>query len=210
MTDDDDAFIIQAKFSASGKFLCVWATGTRADHVYFVSVNEERARAFLCGQGSYQKASHVPPSEPMLRSTNPKKTDTNYPPSDIWPCPDSPACIIHEAHGGTFLAQALDEPQLEPQQRNSIWIPKALTACVVREDLLVCLQSKAFNKRLLCGFQLSQEPRGQRRIAGPRQDLRAANKDIEKSTATAARLVDGKSQLVLCTITGKVLRYVQS
>ena len=67
-----------------------------------------------------------------------------------------------------------------------------------------------FRSGLMCGFELLQEPGGQHRIAGQSQDLGAANKLIDKSTATAARVVDGRSEIVLCTITGKVLRYVQS
>lgn len=60
---EDDAFIVQAKFNASGKVLCVWATGTRADHAYFVRVNEELASATLDGKGSYQKASNAPSTQ---------------------------------------------------------------------------------------------------------------------------------------------------
>lgn len=60
--NEDDAFILEAKFSASGKILCVWATGTRADHAYFVRVNQELASVTVCGKGSYQKASHTPPT----------------------------------------------------------------------------------------------------------------------------------------------------
>ena len=206
---EDDAFIIQAKFSASGNFLCVWAIGTRADHAYFVRVNEEQASASICSEGSYQKVNKAP--RPVLNSTNSKQTNTNPHACDIWPYPDSPACFIHEAHAGTFLAQSLDQPQSEPHRRNSIEISSVLTACLVREDLLVCLKSKIFrNERLLCGFTLSQEPKGQRRIAGRQRDFGAADKDIDKSTAIAAHVVNGKSELVLCTTTGKVLRYIQS
>ena len=81
----------------------------------------------------------------------------------------------------------------------------------MREDLLVCLRSRTLrSERLMCGFALSQEPGGQRRIAGPSRGFGAADKDIEKSTAIAVHLVDGKSELVLCTTTGKVLRYLES
>ena len=151
------------------------------------------------------------PLVPVLTSTNFKKIDTNSPTYSIWPCLDSPACVIHEAHGGAFLAQPLDQPQSKPQQRSPIKISNLLTACVVQDDLFVCLKSRTLrSERRLCGFVLSQEPRSQRRIAGQCRDLGAASKVIEKSTAIAARLVNGKSELVLCTVTGKVLRYVQS
>ena len=147
----------------------------------------------------------------MLIITNFEKIDINSPTYNIWPCLDSLACVIHEAHGGAFLAQPSDQPQLEPRERNSVEISHALTACVVWDDFFVCLKSRQFHsERLLCGFVLSPEIRGQRCIAGQHRDLCAANKGIAKSTATAARRVDGKSELVLCTITGKVLRYVQS
>lgn len=187
----------------------MWATGTRADHAYFIRVNEEQASASLCSEGSYQKVSNA--LAPVPESTDSKQTITNPRTCDIWPYLDSPACFINDAHGGTFLAQSLHQPQSEPHQRNSIEISSVLTACLIREDLLVCLKSKILrSERLLCGFILSQEPKGQRRIAVGQQDFCAAHKDIDKSTATAVRLVNGKSELVLCTTTGKVLRYVQS
>ena len=132
---------------------------------------------------------------------------------DIWPYPDSPACLIHDAHGGTFLAQPMDQdqPPLEPLQRDLIGIPNALIGCVIREDLLVCLKSKMLrSERVLCVLALSRELRGLRRIAGRVQDLNAANKCITKSTAIATRLINGKSELVLFTTNGKILRYVQS
>lgn len=62
----------------------------------------------------------------------------------------------------------------------------------------------------MCRFALLQEPNGQRRIAGQCQDLCAASKSIQKSTAIAAQIVDDKSEVVLCTRTGKILRYMQS
>ena len=57
---EDDAFIVQAKFSASGNILCIWASGTRGDHAYFYDVNEELGSVSRCGKGSYQKVSHAP------------------------------------------------------------------------------------------------------------------------------------------------------
>ena len=144
-------------------------------------------------------------------NTNSHKTTTNSSTCDIWPFLDSPACIIHEANGSTFLAQPMEQSQLEPQKKNSIGIANALTGCVIREGLLVYLESRLFrSERFLCGLALSQEPGGQRRIAGPRLDLCTANKGIGKSTATAAHFAHGKSQLVLCTIAGEVLRYSPS
>ena len=147
----------------------------------------------------------------MLTSTNSYQFDINSDKYNLLPCFDSPACVIHEAHGDTFLAQCLNQPQAEPQQRNSVDISNALTACVIWKDVLVCIKSRMFHfERLMCSYALLQESRGQRRIAGQCQDLGAANRDIEKFTATASRVVNGKSEIVLCTITGKVLRYVQS
>ena len=64
--------------------------------------------------------------------------------------------------------------------------------------------------RLLFGLALSQEPGKPRRIIEGEQDLGEAHKSIDKTTAVAAFLVNGKCELVLCTNTGKVLRYVQS
>ena len=149
----------------------------------------------------------------MLKSTNFQQIDTNSNTYNLLPCFDSPSCVVHEAHGDAFLAQCIIPPQAEPQQRNSIEISNALTACVVWEDVLVCIKSRMLHfERLMCGFALLQEPKGQRRIATASQcqDLGAANRSIEKSTATASRVVNGKSEIVLCTITGKVLRYIQS
>lgn len=207
----DEAFIIQAKFGASGKFLCLWTIGTRADHAYFFCVNEELGSAVLCGEGSYQKARYTLPTKRVFTITDPQQIDTNSATYNLWPFFDSPACVIHEAHGDAFLAQCSDQRQAEPQQRNSIGISNALTACVVWEDVLVCIKSRMFHlERLMCGFAFLQEPKSQRRTAGQCQDLCAASKSIEKFTATAARVVKGKSEIVLCTITGKVLRYVQS
>ncbi len=104
-----------------------------------------------------------------------------------------------------------DQRPPEPLQRDSIGIPNALIGCVVREDLLVCLKSKMLrSERLVCGLALSRELRGLRRIAGRVQDLSVANKCINKSTAVATRLINGKSELVLFTTNGKILRYVQS
>lgn len=187
----------------------MWTNGTRADHAYFVRVDEERASASLCSKGSYQKVSDT--VVPVAESTDSEQTITNPRTCDIWPYLDSPACFINDAHGGTFLAQSLNQPQSEPHQRKAIEISSVLTACLIRDDLLVCLKSKLFrSERLLCGFTVSQEPEGQRHIAGRQRDFCAAHKDIDKSTATAVHLVNGKSELVLCTTTGKVLRYVQS
>ena len=42
---------------------------------------------------------------------------------------------------------------------------------------------------------------------GRGQDICAAKKCIGKSTATAVHLVDGRSELVLLTTSGVVLRY---
>ena len=53
--DHDDSFIVGAKFGASGKYLCIWAMGTKADHAYFVRVDEQHASGDLCGEGRYQK-----------------------------------------------------------------------------------------------------------------------------------------------------------
>ena len=206
----DNAFIIQAKFGASGKFLCVWTIGTTADHAYFFCVNEELGSAILCGEGNYQKARYKLPTKQVFIITDSQQINTNSDTYDLWPFFDSPACVIHEAHGDAFLAQCLDRMQTEPQQRNSIGISNVLTACVVWEDVLICIKSRMFrSERLMCGLALLHEPKGQHRIAGQCQDLCAANKSIEKFTASAARVVDGKTEIVLCTITGKVLRYVQ-
>ncbi len=60
----DNALIIQARFCASGRILCVWATGTRADHAYFVRIDEELASFSLYGEGNYQKVSYTPHSMP--------------------------------------------------------------------------------------------------------------------------------------------------
>lgn len=82
---------------------------------------------------------------------------------------------------------------------------------MIREDLLVCLKSKILrSERLMCGFALLQEPGAQRRIVGPGNNLGVADKAIDKSTAITGHLADGRSELVLCTISGKVLRYVES
>ena len=89
-------------------------------------------------------------------------------------------------------------------------ISNALSACVVREDLFVYVKPKLLpTRRLLFGLELSQEPGELRRLVDQPRDLGEADKGIEKSTAAAACLVNGKSQLVLCTTTGKILRYVQ-
>ena len=141
-----------------------------------------------------------------------KQPITNSSGYQIWPFPDSPACVIYEAHDDTFLAQpAQPSDQTKAKPRHSIGIPNVLTAFVVREDLLICLRSKTIGfGRELFGFAIPQEPGGPRCIAGRGQRLGAAKKDIEKSTATAVHVVDGKSELVLCTTVGKVLRYVES
>ena len=66
------------------------------------------------------------------------------------------------------------------------------------------------SERLLCGYTLSQEPGAKRCITGG--CLCSTDKDVDKSTAIAALLVNGngRSKLVLCTSTGKVLHYVLS
>ena len=141
--------------------------------------------------------------------TNSKKSDTNSPTYEIWPCLDLPACVIHEAHGGAFLAQPLDQPPSESRQRNFIKISNALTVCAVRDDLFVYFRSKLLHSDLY-GFTLSREPTGLHRIEGPGRKICAADKGIKHSTAAAAHFVDGKSKLVLFTITGEILRYSQS
>ena len=140
-----------------------------------------------------------------------KQPITNLRICDIWPFPDSPACVVHEADGDTFLAQPFNQRPVLPQQRESIGIKNVLTACVVREDLLVCFQSRTLrSERLIRGFALTQEPGGRRRIADPSRNYGTADKDIDKSTAIAVHLVDGRSELVLCTTTGNVLRYLET
>ena len=119
--------------------------------------------------------------------------------------------MVHEAHAGTFLAQPLDQPQANFQQRNPVGIPNALTGCVVGDDLLVCLTSRTIHFGTeLYGFELSQESTGQRRMASQRRKLGAASKGIKSSTAIAMHVVGGKVELVLCTTAGDVLRYVES
>ena len=130
---------------------------------------------------------------------------------EIWPFPNSPACVVHEAHAGTFLAQPLKQPQARLQQRESVDISKALIGCVVLDDLLVCLKPRNLHSgRELYGFVLSREPTGQPRIVSKGRRLGAASKDIKTSTTIAAHVVGGKVELVLCTTTGEVLRYIES
>ena len=68
------------------------------------------------------------------------------------------------------------------------------------------------SERLLCGYALSQEPGPRRRVIDQRRDFCSADKDVDKSTAIAALLDNGngRSELLLCTSTGKILRYVSS
>ena len=75
--------ILQAKFSASGKILCVWATGTGADHAYFVQVNEELASASRCGEGSYHRVSHTLPNPLEQRLTRTNCETAHYKPTHM-------------------------------------------------------------------------------------------------------------------------------
>ena len=113
-----------------------------------------------------------------------------------------------------FLAQRLDQPQREPRQRESIGIWNTVTGCILQEDLLIYVKKPKMlrSERLLYGYTLSQEPGAKRRITGRCRDFCSADKDVDKLTAIAAFCGNGngRSELVLCTSTGKVLRYVLS
>ena len=84
-----------------------------------------------------------------------------------------------------------------------------MTGCVVRDDLLVCLTSKVLHQGQLCGFALYQEPTGQRRMAHQGENLGSTGKGMKGSTAMAMHLVGGRVELVLCTLAGEVLRYIE-
>ena len=62
----------------------------------------------------------------------------------------------------------------------------------------------------MCGFAMSQEPQAERRIAKESQIFCVTDKDINKSSATAMHFANGRSDFVICTTTGKILRYVES
>ena len=120
------------------------------------------------------------------------------------------ACVIREPDGSTFIAHDLSQPQSQIQQRNHIGIPSALVACVALNYTLICIEEQNWYKRQISEYQLQELQDKSWRIAKTSLKLGDAENVIAKDTEISAQVVEGKTELILCTTKGKILKYART
>ena len=128
----------------------------------------------------------------------------------LWPYESIPACIVHNSHGSTFVIQPSSNPG-QKLQRQSLGIPSALVACVVQDNILICIQKGPIKglKRQICEYEVVKGTDGHFVITKSKSALAWVERSVDETAKLAVRIDEGQLLLVLCTKDGEILRYIR-
>ena len=141
----------------------------------------------------------------VLKAPNDSKDFT------LWPYESIPACIVHDSHGSTFVIQPSSYPPQQPQLRQSLGIPSALVACVVQDDLLICIQKRSLpgRNRRIFEYELPKESDEQCLISKSSSGLAKVERSVDETAKVAIQLDEGQLLLILCTTKGEILKFIR-
>lgn len=128
----------------------------------------------------------------------------------IWPYPSLPACVLRESHGATFVAQAFFSERERPRPREPIGLPDLLTACVIDDQSLLCVSNRGLSTlrgTKLHQYRLVQGGNDRRKISGHSSGLGTAKISKSPITMTVSTSAVGVVNILICTISGELLKY---
>lgn len=103
-------------------------------------------------------------------------------------------------------------PDDRPRQREYCGSTPPLASCINLDNKLVCVEKYGIlgRERLIYEHNLLQSADGSRSIRRNDQSLGHVKRIVKEKTQMAIRQSeDSKQMLILCTIEGEILRYVQ-
>ena len=196
-----------ACFNEKGDLLFVWASGD-IHHGYLYKMNGYDAA--LIGEVLYERVPFsfllsIDTIAEILKAPNDSKDFA------LWPFESIPACIVHNSQGSTFVMQPSSHPPQQLQTRQSLGIPSALVACVVHNDLLICIQKRSVKgrKRRIFEYELSKETDKQFLITKSSSGLASVERSVTKTAKAAIQLGEGQLLLTLFTTKGEILNFIR-
>ena len=122
-----------------------------------------------------------------------------------------PACIVHNSHGSTFVIHPNNDPQQQPQKRQSLAIHSVLVGRVARDNVLICIQKGLLKglKHKIFEYELSKGTDGRFLITKSSAGLASVEHSVDETAKMALGLNEDQLLLIICTMKGEILRYIR-